>query len=270
MKKSSLNRMIRLCGLQSKRRQDGEKKSKQGSRRKFCGAAVFALIMSTLLLGFLAACESENNVQNQNETKNASDKTEKAAKTTDPDNIVSGGWSRGEPAEITDDIKAVFKKASEGDKNAEYTPVAYVSSQIVAGKNHMVLCKAIPRGDNADVTYALVTVYEDPDGNAEITQVLGSTVKADYPGGLAGGWSEASSPELTPEAKDALEKAAENVADAQYRPIAFLGDQVVAGKNYLLLCEITTTAQKPVSRYSLVYVYEDLNGNAEITDTIYF
>ena len=63
MKKSSLNRMIRLCGLQSKRRQDGEKKSKQGSRRKFRGAAVFALIMSTLLLGFLAACESENNVQ---------------------------------------------------------------------------------------------------------------------------------------------------------------------------------------------------------------
>ena len=44
-----------------------------------------------------------------------------------------------------------------------------------------------------------------------------------------------------------------------------IGSQVVAGMNYCLLCKVTAVAPDAKPQYRLVYIYEDLNGNAEIT-----
>ena len=87
---------------------------------------------------------------------------------------------------------------------------------------------------------------------------------------VVGGWEKVEDGHITPELEEMFNSAMETVLGVDYTPVELLETQVVAGKNYLLLCEITITAQKPVSRYSLVYVYENLNGNAEITETIYF
>jgi len=51
-----------------------------------------------------------------------------------------------------------------------------------------------------------------------------------------------------------------------FEVIACLGSQVVAGTNYCYLCRETSDESDPATTFVLLYVYEDLDGNAEITD----
>ncbi|MDO4549503.1 MAG: SH3 domain-containing protein [Clostridia bacterium] len=74
------------------------------------------------------------------------------------------------------------------------------------------------------------------------------------------------SPSKNPEAKAAFDKAMDGIVGVNYKLIACLGSQVVQGTNYCLLCEATAVSPNAKSTYVLVYVYEDLEGKAEVTD----
>ena len=91
-------------------------------------------------------------------------------------------------------------------------------------------------------------------------------VEIDVP--LAGGWGANegdTSMEANPEAQAALEKALEGLASRRaMNLIACLGTQMVAGTNYCLLCRITPVVPDPTSHFALVYVYQALDGAAEI------
>lgn len=83
---------------------------------------------------------------------------------------------------------------------------------------------------------------------------------------LVGAWeSWTGNPlEIPDDVKAAFEKATEGLVGCTYEPIAILGSQVVSGMNYCLLCKTTVvTPDAPVS-YTLVYIYEALDGTAEI------
>jgi hypothetical protein len=88
-------------------------------------------------------------------------------------------------------------------------------------------------------------------------------------GSIEGGWniSDETDIDKNPEAKAALENALENMLGAEYVPVAVLGTQVVAGTNYCILCKVTAVYPDAKPDYVMVYVYEDPEGNAEITDT---
>lgn len=60
-------------------------------------------------------------------------------------------------------------------------------------------------------------------------------------------------------------KALENLTGATYEAVAVLGTQLVAGTNDCILCRVTPVVPDAVSQWALVYFYEDLDGNAEIT-----
>ena len=184
-----------------------------------------------------------------------------------PSDVIDGGWTKAENAEITDEIKALFKKATEGMTGLSYTPVVYVASQIVAGTNHCILCKTAAVVPNPEPKYSLVYIYEDLNGGAEITSVVDTGVDANYPEGLSGGWSEAESIEMTKDAIDAFNKATETLTGAEYSPVALLATQVVAGTNYRIFCQAKATVPNAEPYYVIITVYADLNGNAEITDT---
>ncbi|MBO6271049.1 MAG: hypothetical protein J6N19_18120 [Clostridium sp.] len=185
--------------------------------------------------------------------------------------VTEGGWSRAESPDVTDEVKALLDKALDGMVGANYTPVAYLGSQVVAGTNHAILCRVSPVYPDAEETYAIVYLYEDLDGNVEITETVDSNRNTDLSDGeLDGGWFLPESPALTDEAKDALEKALDGMVGASYDPIALLSSQVVAGMNYCILCEITPVYPDAESHYALVYVYADLDGSAQITETVDF
>ena len=66
-----------------------------------------------------------------------------------------------------------------------------------------------------------------------------------------------------------INKASESLTGSYYEPIAYIGSQVVAGTNHAILCKTmpSVSGQETNSSLVLVYVYEDLQGNCEITDT---
>ncbi len=86
---------------------------------------------------------------------------------------LDGGWQNAphEAAELPEDAQAAFDKALEGLVGAEYTPVALLSTQVVAGMNYCILCQITPVVPDATPTWALVYIYADLQGNAEITNV---------------------------------------------------------------------------------------------------
>ena len=83
---------------------------------------------------------------------------------------------------------------------------------------------------------------------------------------IVGGWENVpcEAGVLPEEAQAAFDKATEGLVGAVYTPVALLSTQVVAGTNYCILCQITPVVKDPVPVWALVYIYADLQGNAEI------
>ncbi len=181
--------------------------------------------------------------------------------------ISAGGWVKVKSPVITEEFRKAFDSAAGEMTGMHYEAVAFLESQVVAGRNYLVLCKGTSTAPGARTFYSLVKVYENLSGKVEITSATDSTIEAIVTADLDGGWYAPETPEVTKEAKNALEKASETLTGATYSPVALLGTQVVAGTNYALLCEMTSTVPDYSSEYVTVYVYEDLQGNAEITET---
>lgn len=231
----------------------------------------FALIITAMLAVSMTACgQSAQNTSSQATTAAAeTTAAETAAETEAP---ISGGYTDAASPVVTDEVKALFDKAAEGLTGVGYVPVAYVSSQVVAGTNHLLLCTATPATEEGKTTYALVTLYEDLNGGAEITEIRNSDAEApavsDEP--LDGAVTAAESPEVTADAKEALTKATDLLTGATYEPVALLSTQVVNGTNYKMLCKITTVTEKPESDYAVVTVWANSDGTAQITETYEF
>ena len=85
---------------------------------------------------------------------------------------------------------------------------------------------------------------------------------------LLGGWemAEHEAGELPEDAQKAFDTAKEKLTDGDYTPVSLLATQLVAGRNYCILCQVAPkdAAEK---KWTLVYIYADLQGNAEIMNT---
>ena len=83
---------------------------------------------------------------------------------------------------------------------------------------------------------------------------------------MLGGWTVAENTELTEENKAVFDKAMEGLLGVSYKPIAYLGSQVVAGTNHCFLCTATVIYPSAAPTLVLAYIYEDLEGNATVTN----
>ena len=95
--------------------------------------------------------------------------------------MLAGGWFVPEDAcgsDIPDEASAAYEKASESVdwKWSKVSPLAYLGSQVVAGTNYALLCKA-EMSDGSPACILVVTVYEDLEGKAEITNICGLDLK---------------------------------------------------------------------------------------------
>ena len=86
---------------------------------------------------------------------------------------------------------------------------------------------------------------------------------------LLGGWEITSNDakELPEDAQKAFDKAKEKLTDGEYTPISLLATQIVAGTNYCILCQVDPGNAASQQKWTLVYIYADLQGNAEIMNT---
>lgn len=229
-------------------------------------AGVFALSLA------LAGC-GNNSTSNSN-TSNTSN----AADTTNTDNaneVVSEGWgylpSTG--TNLDAETQAIFEEGVKGIDAEGYTPVSVLATQVVAGLNYAFLC-------DTGSGWHVVTVYKDVQGKSSMTE--DKAVEVD---GLKIADEDASTEKLVgaweiamPESSDAIEsgladvfdKAAKEYTGVSFAPIAVIGNQVVAGINYRYLCEGEPAVKDPSPALYVVEVYNDLDGNAEITSVAKF
>ena len=107
---------------------------------------------------------------------------------TDGDNTeisseqLAGGWQVAETRSsvvIPQDAKDVFDKAAENLDGNELEPMVLLGTQVVAGKNYAFLCFSTLQTEETINGIQIVTVYEDPDRRAEITNIC-TVDPADY------------------------------------------------------------------------------------------
>ncbi|EXM40307.1 hypothetical protein RASY3_09830 [Ruminococcus albus SY3] len=185
---------------------------------------------------------------------------------------VTGGWEvvRGDTSpESNPDAVAAMDNALKYLDGVAYTPVAVLARQCVAGTNYCMLCKVKPITPNATPSYHLVYVYEDLKGNAEI---IGRTTVLNSPSeGATGGYSVNDGDTSLSAHEDVLaafNKAMDGRGGVDVRPIAYLGSQLVAGMNHMLLCKSTVVYPGAKPSYSIMTVYEDLDGNCQLSTSL--
>ncbi len=88
------------------------------------------------------------------------------------ENLSTGSWQLPGDTAITEEAQAAFDKAMEKLVVVSYTPVALLGTQLVAGMNYCILCQAVVVYPDAQPYYALVYLYADLEGNAQITQIV--------------------------------------------------------------------------------------------------
>ena len=81
---------------------------------------------------------------------------------------------------------------------------------------------------------------------------------------LLGGWTVADDTGVGKMEKELFDRAMEGLTGVCYEPIAYLGHQTVAGQNHCFLCKATVVYPDAVPTLALVYIYEALDGHAEI------
>lgn len=185
--------------------------------------------------------------------------------------VITGGWETNDgelSLDKNEDAKAAFEKATEGLEGYTYEPIAYLGSQVVAGINYAILCKGEAVIPDAEPAYEIVYVYEDLEGNAEVTgnkMLVGGQDDKAMDGAYEANDGDAAI-DRNADVKAVFDKAFDGLAGASYEPVAYLGSQVVEGTNYLGLFRETPAVQNPVPEFDLVTAYEDLDGNVTLED----
>lgn len=85
---------------------------------------------------------------------------------------VAGGWTVPMPdtaATLDKEAQTAFDKAQQGYAGVGFMPIALLGTQVVAGTNYKFLCDGTEAVQNPAAELYVVTVYEDPSGNAEIS-----------------------------------------------------------------------------------------------------
>lgn len=232
---------------------------------------ILALVLASGILACgLTACKIDKNV---NINANVKVNGEEVLNT----HIGTGSWKVSETNAVTDDLKKIFDDAVSELDGYFYEPVALLGTQLVSGTNYCFLCRPAVTANNAMNSLVCTYIYVDVQGKASFTEdrrvVLPGTDSDDNSGvPVPGGWSYAESNAVTDDIKKIMDKASETLTGAVYIPVAYIGSQVVSGTNHAVLCRMEPSVSGLDSPASLVivYVYEDLQGNCSINETVDF
>ena len=238
-------------------------------------SAVLAMMLCLAMLFVLAACGAKKESEAPAPSAEPEVKEKVIEEAEDPAEeapvIGVGGWKTTEDPAMTADLENVFHKAMEGLLGVNYEPIACLGTQLVSGTNYAFFCRAQAVAPDAEPYYAVVKVYENLEGNAEILEIVSMTPygevneNAGTAEAMLGSWTV---PEDDEAGFAAFEKAAEGLVGASHTPIRVLGTQLVSGNNYCLLCRSIGVYPGAEPYYTLITVYEKLSGEAEITDIV--
>ncbi len=85
-------------------------------------------------------------------------------------------------------------------------------------------------------------------------------------GPVDGGWGVAGDSSITEEIRALFDQATKGIVGVVYEPVAYLGCQVVAGYGHAVLCRATTVYPDAAPRWTIMYLFESLDGDVSITN----
>ena len=227
---------------------------------------LFTVILGMLCAASIMGCGAKaNNTESQATTASQESTLTKEAEEISETNEsapITGGWAINNDFDGTDDANAMsaFEKATEDLDGYRYDVAAVLGSQIVAGTNYLYLCRAEMVVPDAKPEYVILKVYEDLEGNAEITGSLRLLEGKE-------GWEyNDANPYMdeNKEVKVAFDKALEGLTGVEYKPIAYIGYK---DNSYAVLTKITITSVEPLTSLSMVYITKTDSG--AMIDDIY-
>lgn len=132
---------------------------------------------------------------------------------------------------------------------AEYTPIAYLGSQVVNGTNHAVLAEQkLVLGK--DVTNVVLIIFHETKEGVSISNIE----RIVESGGELGGIKVDVSTTIPEDAKADFDKVLTGHLGAKIEPFAYLGSQVTKGTNYIFAAKVTPIVANPVDEVALVTV----------------
>ena len=115
--------------------------------------------------------------------------------------------------------------------------------------------------DKMEMIRAEESEYENwklPDADTQINNNMA--------GVLAGGWKVTADSSVTEKAQEVFDQAMPDHDRVDYDAVALLATQVAAGTNYCFLRRTNAAEPDEAPSYQLVYIYEDLQGNANVLE----
>ena len=227
---------------------------------------LFTVTLGMLCAASIMGCGAKaNNTESQATTASQESTLTKEAEEiseTNESTPITGGWAINNDFDGIDDANAMsaFEKATEDLDGYRYDVAAVLGSQIVAGTNYLYLCRAEMVVPDAKPEYVILKVYEDLEGNAEITGSLRLLEGKE-------GWEyNDANPYMdeNEEVNDAFDKALEGLTGVEYKPIAYIGYK---DNSYAVLTKITITSVEPLTSLSMVYITKTDSG--AMIDDIY-
>ena len=227
---------------------------------------LFTVTLGMLCAASIIGCGAKaNNTESQATTASQESTLTKEAEEISETNEsapITGGWAINNDFDGTDDANAMsaFEKATEDLDGYRYDVAAVLGSQIVAGTNYLYLCRAEMVVPDAKPEYVILKVYEDLEGNAEITGSLRLLEGKE-------GWEyNDANPYMdeNEEVKVAFDKALEGLTGVEYKPIAYIGHK---DNSYAVLTKITIASVEPMTSLSMVYITKTDSG--AMIDDIY-
>jgi len=214
-------------------------------------------------------------------TEEGSDKeteSEEEEMTIEPWLMNTGSWTLNDDeteAYLPEKAKEAFETALEGYTGMNFTPIALLGTQVVAGTNYMYLCRGTAVVPNAEPALKVVIIYRDLEGNASITRVTDFDLTQVYEQALSeeevaivGGWTVSSDymvANLPADVETAMADATANETEKTYENLAFLGSKVVAGVEYAVL---THTTSGDTQAIEVTFVCAGVDGTTVIVESL--
>lgn len=171
-----------------------------------------------------------------------------------------GGWTANVIVNgMPESIATAIGKLAETLIGAEYTPIAYLGSQVVNGTNHAVLAEQTILSGK-DTKNIVVLVFNEKQVQGELPEVTLVSIERVLEGGAPmGGLQINASTEIPEDAQKALDSVLTNFVGSNIKPFAYLGQQVVKGINYVFAAEVTPVYPDAETSIEIVTVNSMVN-----------
>ena len=145
---------------------------------------------------------------------------------------------------------------------AEYTPIAYLGSQVVNGINHAVLAEQLLI-TGKDTKNVVVLIFNEKGMECNLVNI--ERVVESYDG--MGGTVVDVKTEIPEDAQKAFDNVLATFTGSNVKPFALLATQVVKGINYVFAAELDLVTKEPVKKVAIV-VINDLLKTVSFTDIL--